>query len=64
MIPKLGFLLLIILFSSFQPDSFKDSQLKYQRVRQAYKDKEADLLVHFTSEPDQCQRITDPIKGL
>jgi murein L,D-transpeptidase YafK len=47
MIPKLGFLLLIILFSSFQPDSFKDSQLKYQRVRQAYKDKEADLLVHL-----------------
>lgn len=35
---------LIVLLSSFQTDSFKDSQLKYSRVRQAYKDKENSML--------------------
>ncbi|TAJ12789.1 hypothetical protein DMA11_11220 [Marinilabiliaceae bacterium JC017] len=37
-------LLLIIFLCSFQSDSFKDGQLKYSRVRQAYKDKENNML--------------------
>lgn len=36
--------ILILLLCSFQPDSFKDSQLKYSRVRQAYQDKESNML--------------------
>lgn len=38
--------LIILLFSlcSFYSDSFKTSQLKYSRVRQAYKDKESSML--------------------
>jgi murein L,D-transpeptidase YafK len=34
---------LVFIFLSFKPDSFKDDQLKYPRVRQAYKDKEASM---------------------
>ncbi|NLR91413.1 L,D-transpeptidase family protein [Flammeovirga agarivorans] len=41
---KLLSILLIITLSSFQTDSFKNSQLKYSRVRQAYKDKENSML--------------------
>ncbi len=44
MTSKLSLILLIILLSSFLSDSFKDSQLKYSRVRQAYKDKESSML--------------------
>jgi len=35
--------ILIIFLCSFQSESFKDSQLKYSRVRQAYKDKEDNI---------------------
>ncbi len=37
-------ILILIILSSFQSDSFKNSQLKYSRVRQAYKDKESSML--------------------
>ncbi len=36
--------ILIIFLGSFQSGSFKDDQLKYPRVRQAYKDKENNML--------------------
>ena len=41
---KIQFVLIAILFFSFISDSFKDEQLKYPRVRQAYIDKESDML--------------------
>ena len=40
MINRFTIPILIFVFCSFQSESFKDSQLKYSRVRQAYKDKE------------------------
>src|SRR6056297_2627581 len=44
MINRLTILILLIAFCSFQTDSFKNQQLKYQRVRQAYQDKESTML--------------------
>lgn len=44
MISRLTLIILILLLCSFQSDSFKESQLKYSRVRQAYKDKESSIL--------------------
>ena len=35
-------ILLILIFSS-TPDTFKDEQLRYPRVRKAYSDKESDM---------------------
>lgn len=37
-------LFILVLFSSFTSDSFKSEQLKYSRVRLAYKEKEAGML--------------------
>ncbi len=44
MINRLTLIIWILFLCSFQSDSFKDSQLKYSRVRQAYKDKESSML--------------------
>jgi hypothetical protein len=43
MINRFTISILIFLLCSFQSDSFKDSQLNYPRVRQAYKDKEENM---------------------
>lgn len=43
MISRLTLPILILILGLFQSDSFKDNQLKYSRVRQAYKDKEQDM---------------------
>ncbi|NMM47688.1 L,D-transpeptidase family protein [Marinigracilibium pacificum] len=40
MLRRYSLFVLIIFLTSFQSDSFKSSQLKYSRVRQAYKEKE------------------------
>jgi len=37
-------MILLVFLCSFQSDSFKDNQLQYSRVRQAYKDKEDNML--------------------
>lgn len=44
MLSRLTIPILIIFLCSFHSDSFKESQLKYPRVRQAYKDKENNML--------------------
>lgn len=44
MTSRFPLIILIVFLSSFQSDSFKKSQLKYSRVRQAYKDKENSML--------------------
>lgn len=41
---RIVIVLIITLLFSFNNDSFKDEQLKYQRVRQAYKEKESVML--------------------
>jgi murein L,D-transpeptidase YafK len=43
MISRLTIPILILILCSFQSDSFKERQLKYSRVRQAYKDKEENM---------------------
>ncbi|MCG8700812.1 MAG: L,D-transpeptidase family protein [Bacteroidales bacterium] len=50
MISRLVLIIFIIILSSFQSDSFKDSQLKYSRVRQAYADKEGSMLTLLQSK--------------
>ncbi len=44
MINRFTLIILILILCSFQSDSFKESQLEYSRVRQAYKDKESSML--------------------
>jgi murein L,D-transpeptidase YafK len=44
MISRFTLIILILFLCSFQSDSFKENQLKYSRVRQAYKDKESSML--------------------
>lgn len=44
MIRRISITILIISLCSFDSDSFKDEQLKYSRVRQAYQDKEENML--------------------
>ena len=46
--------LLLVLLCSFQTDSFKDDQLKYSRVRQAYADKKSSFL-NFLKEKQITQ---------
>lgn len=41
---RLTLIMLTLFLCSFQSNSFKESQLKYSRVRQAYQDKESSLL--------------------
>lgn len=41
--------LIALTFVSFSNDSFKDDQLRYSRVREAYKDKESNMLDILTS---------------
>lgn len=43
MTSRLAFILLVIFLNSSPSDPFKDGQLKYSRVRQAYKDKESSM---------------------
>lgn len=43
MISKLTIHILIFMLSSFQSDSFKDNQLEYPRVRQAFMEKEGNI---------------------
>lgn len=47
---RLTLLLLLVFLSSFQSESFKENQLKYSRVRQAYKDKESSMLALLQSK--------------
>ncbi|MFC2096546.1 murein L,D-transpeptidase family protein [Bacteroidota bacterium] len=49
MIPKIITVSLFFLLTSFISNSFKDDQLRYPRVRQAYKDKEASMNALFES---------------
>lgn len=44
MISRFTLIILKLFLCSFQSGSFKESQLKYSRVRQAYKDKESNML--------------------
>ena len=44
MINRLIIPILMVFLCSFRSDSFKGDQLKYSRVRQAYKDKESNML--------------------
>lgn len=49
MINRLTISILIFLLCSFQSDAFKDSQLKYPRVRQAYKEKKSNTTALLTN---------------
>lgn len=44
MTSRFTLIILTLFLCSFQTDSFKESQLKYSRVRQGYKDKESSML--------------------
>jgi len=50
MISRFTLIILTLFLCSFQSDSFKESQLKYSRVRQAYKDKESNILTLLKSK--------------
>lgn len=50
-------IILIPLLCSVQPGSFKESQLKYSRVRQAYKDKESSMLALLQSKQIEKNRL-------
>ena len=57
MMYKSTLLILIVLLSSFRSDSFKESQLKYSRVRQAYKDKEKNMLKLLANEQIEKENL-------
>lgn len=50
MISRFTLIILMIFLSSFQSSTFKESQLKYRRVQQAYKDKKSSMLSHLQNK--------------
>ncbi|MEN8119291.1 MAG: L,D-transpeptidase family protein [Bacteroidota bacterium] len=50
-------IILVIFLFSFKTDSFKDDQKKYARVRQAYKEKEANILALLKKNSISTQKL-------